>query len=41
MEEVKEMEITEGAVGGIEITDGGADTDNAMEITGSGHARTT
>ncbi|KAJ7718063.1 hypothetical protein B0H16DRAFT_1475759 [Mycena metata] len=36
MEEVKEMEITEGAVGGIEITDGGADTDNAMEITGSG-----
>ncbi|KAJ7770089.1 hypothetical protein B0H16DRAFT_1452447 [Mycena metata] len=36
MEEVKEMEITEGTVGGIETTNGGADTDNAMEITGGG-----
>ncbi|KAJ7732973.1 hypothetical protein B0H16DRAFT_1468269 [Mycena metata] len=29
-EEVKDMEITEGAVGGIEITDGGADTDGSV-----------
>ncbi|KAJ7761390.1 hypothetical protein B0H16DRAFT_1456137 [Mycena metata] len=39
MEEVEEIEITEGAVGGIEINDGGADTNNTIEITdGGAHA---
>ncbi|KAJ7769288.1 hypothetical protein B0H16DRAFT_1452493 [Mycena metata] len=39
MEEVEEIEITEGAVGGIEINNGGADTNNTIEITdGSVHA---
>ncbi|KAJ7702618.1 hypothetical protein B0H16DRAFT_1483114 [Mycena metata] len=36
MEEVEEIEITEGAVGGIEINDGGADTNNIIEITDGG-----